>query len=178
MDLRAHLAQRTAPLTDHREAARAAGPWLVLAADEQAEALAAHLRDIGAAVAVARPGPEYAQTAPGEYVIKAGCAEDTERMLTALDALPASVVHAFGLGSGEDHESGYGTALALTMAYSRLAPDLDLNLLVVTEGTLSVAGTAPAHPGMPGSAVSCRCWHRRIPAGPVATWTSANPWRR
>ncbi|MFT9821188.1 hypothetical protein, partial [Lysinibacillus sp. NPDC056185] len=42
---------------------------------------------------------------------------------------------------------GYGTALALTSAYAGLAPDLDLNLLAVTEGALSVAGEAPSRPG-------------------------------
>ena len=38
------------PVADHSEAARAAGPWLVLAADPRGEAIAEHLRATGADV--------------------------------------------------------------------------------------------------------------------------------
>jgi acyl transferase domain-containing protein/acyl carrier protein len=135
-----------ARIADHREQIRAAGPWLVLAAEERGEEVAAQLRHTGVDVVVARPGPGFSATGDGDFVIRPGCGDDTVRMLASVGRLPVAIVHAFGLGAGDGRALGYSSALALTSAYSNLAPDLDLNLVAVTEGAVSVAGEAPSHP--------------------------------
>jgi acyl transferase domain-containing protein/acyl carrier protein len=137
---------RPAIAVNRNDDVHAAGPWLVLAAEERGEAVAAYLRGIGADLIVARPGPGYSSSSDDEVVIRPGYAEDMQRLLTSLASVPKTVVHAFGLGPQEGRAYGFGTALALTRAYSHVAPDLDLNLLAVTEGAVSVAGEAPSRP--------------------------------
>jgi NAD(P)-dependent dehydrogenase (short-subunit alcohol dehydrogenase family) len=135
-----------ATVADHSDEVRAAGAWLVFAAGEPGEAIVGHLRAAGADVTVVRSGSGFATAPNGDLVIKPGCLDDAERMLTSLASMPTNVIHAFCLGSGADRESGYGTAVALAGAYASVAPDRDLNLLVVTEGAVSVAGEAPSRP--------------------------------
>lgn len=134
-----------AEISNHTEQIHAAGPWLVLAAEGRGEAVVAHLRATGVEMVVARAGAEFSSVGE-DFLIRPGNAEDLEQMLAAIDTLPSTVIHAFGLGPGDSLQLGYSSALALTTAYSNLAPDLDVNIVAVTEGAVSVAGSAPGHP--------------------------------
>lgn len=142
-------------LGDRSEQMREAGPWLVLAGDRRGEAVAAYLRGCGAAVTVARLGDGYTAAEDGQCTIRPDSTEDLARLLAALEQVPRTVVHAFSLapadagaepGLGRSRARGYHTALALAAVYSKVAPDLGVNLLGVTEGALAIAGTAPTHP--------------------------------
>ena len=135
-----------APIIDKTEQIRAAGPWLVLAAEERGEAVASHLRQAGAEVIVARASESFSAVGGGDFGVRPGHNEDLRRLLDSVDALPCTVVHAFSLGTGDSHALGYSSALALTASYSNVAPDLGLNLVAVTEGAVSVADVAPSHP--------------------------------
>jgi acyl transferase domain-containing protein/acyl carrier protein len=134
------------PIANQAEQARAVGTWLVLAAEERGEAVAAHLRQAGAEVVVARPGEGFSAADGGNFLVRPGCSEDLERLLGSVGTVPGTVIHAFSLGVGDSRTLGYSTALALTVSYSTIAPDLGLNLAAITEGAVSVAGTAPSHP--------------------------------
>ncbi|MGZ4432668.1 MAG: SDR family oxidoreductase, partial [Trebonia sp.] len=134
------------PIADHTEEIRAAGPWLVLAAEERGEAVAAHLRQTGAEVIVARAGDSFSPVSGGDFLVRPGCSEDLQRLLASVEALPGTVVHAFSLGTGDSRVLGYSSALAVTSSYSNIAPDLGLNFVAVTEGAVGVAGAAASHP--------------------------------
>lgn len=142
-----------AAISGHANEAREAGPWLVFAADERGEAVAARLRAAGAETVLARPGSAFAASGDGDFVVRPGSAADLEQLLASLDAAPRTVVDALCLGaSGDSADSndgdrtGQATALALLTAYANRAPELDVNLLAVTEGALGIAGSAPQNP--------------------------------
>jgi len=132
-----------APVADKTEEIRAAGPWLVLAAEERGEAVVARLRQTGAEVIVARPGEAFSAVGDGDFLVRPGESADLQRLLASAGVPPRTVVHAFSLDAGS---LGYPVALALTSSYSSFAPDLGLNLVAVTEGAVGVADSAPSHP--------------------------------
>ncbi|HEX5598093.1 MAG TPA: SDR family NAD(P)-dependent oxidoreductase [Micromonosporaceae bacterium] len=140
------------PLEDRTESLREVGPWLVLSADERGEAVVAHLREIGADVCVARIGPEFRDLGDGNYEVKADCADDLGRLLSSRPAIPRTVVLAYGLGDPVNNDfararvTTYDAAIAVAIGYSREAPDIEVNLLAVTEGAVGVAGVAPTRP--------------------------------
>jgi acyl transferase domain-containing protein/acyl carrier protein len=146
---------RPLPVEDHSAAARDAGPWLVLAADERGEGVVDHLRGLGAEVVVARIGEEFRDLGGGTFLVRPDCADDMTNLLATLEVVPRTAVHAFCLATGATSMSdggqafadarayGYDSVLALTAAYVRQAPELEVNLLAVTEGAVGVAGQAP-----------------------------------
>lgn len=154
------------------------GPWLVLASETRGMTIAARLRQAGARVLEVRTGANYAREGDGEWLVRPGNAADLEQVLASAAEIPARVIHAFALSPGAAWEQGYGTAVALTRAYSRVAPALDIDLLAVTEGALAIAGEPPANPGqaalaglLPVMAQETPGWicrHVDIGAGPVA----------
>ncbi|MEU8180112.1 SDR family NAD(P)-dependent oxidoreductase [Micromonospora sp. NPDC049044] len=139
------------PVENRTESLRSVGPWLVLSDDQRGEAIAAHLREIGADVAVARIGPGFRDVGNGDYEVKADCADDLGQLLSSRAAIPRTVVLAHTLGDRtdevtRDQAAGYDAAVAVTIAYSREAPDIELNLLAVTAGAVGFAGVAPTRP--------------------------------
>lgn len=146
------------PVEDHSAKVRDAGPWLVLVADERGEGVVAHLREVGAEVVVARIGEEFRDLGDGNFLIRPDCADDMANLLATLEVVPRTVVHAFCLGlhaakGAEGSQAwergrayGYDSVLALTTAYMQQAPELEVNLLAVTEGAVGVAGHVPTRP--------------------------------
>jgi phthiocerol/phenolphthiocerol synthesis type-I polyketide synthase E len=136
------------------DALRASGPWLVLAADDRMERLAEWLQARGVEVVVARIGAGIDDVSPGRFEVRPGSVEDLDRLLGRLDSIPATVVHGFLLNDDDDEartgeppetsrDLGLGALRALVAAYSNRAPDLKVNLLVVTDGAYSVWGEMP-----------------------------------
>jgi acyl transferase domain-containing protein len=141
---------RPLPVEDHSAKLRDAGPWLVLSADARGDGVATYLGRAGADVSVARIGPEFRDLGGGDFVVRPDCADDIGRLLAAHDRPPRTVIHAFSLGEGDPaapaRARGYDSALAITTAYARQAPDLEVNVVAVTDGAVGVAGAAPARP--------------------------------
>lgn len=129
--------------------------WLILAADGRVETLIERLRESGADVVVARPGRRLDEISPADYEIRPGSVEDLTALLARLGTAPTTVVHAFGLTEMDEHDVAgpdpaetdrvrtLATLQALVSAYASQAPDAAVNLLVLTEGGLGVAGEAP-----------------------------------
>jgi acyl transferase domain-containing protein/acyl carrier protein len=151
--------QQPAAIADRSEQIRHAGPWLVLAADERGDAIAAYLAHAGAAVTTVRPGPGFAACSGGDFEVRPDSAEDMGRLLGELDVLPPTIIHAFSLGAdgslgrsepgqgaAQTRIAGFYSALALVSAYTRQAPDQAVSLVAVTSGAVSVAGTPLRHP--------------------------------
>jgi acyl transferase domain-containing protein len=144
-------------VADLADRLRAAGPWLVLAADERGEALAAALDRAGAPVTVARPGADY-QRGENGFTVRPDAAEDLARMLDEIPAPPRAVVHGFSLGTppadGDPaqhftaaQDCGFHSAMALAKALTDetgTAPRAELVLL--TSGAAGVAGSDLRHP--------------------------------
>jgi acyl transferase domain-containing protein/acyl carrier protein len=142
---------RPLPIDDQSEKFRAAGPWLVLSADVRGDGVAACLRRAGAEVSVARTGSEFRELGGGSFVVRPDRADEMVRLLAAHDTPPRTVVHAFSLGDSGTAPApgrayGYDSMLALTTAYADQAPALEVNLIAVTEGAVSVAGITPTRP--------------------------------
>ncbi|KAB1162374.1 SDR family NAD(P)-dependent oxidoreductase [Micromonospora sp. AMSO12t] len=140
---------------DLDERLRAAGPWLVLTADERGEALLARLAEAGAEVCAARPGEAFEQDEAGDFTVRADAPDDLAELVRALFVAPRTIVHGFSLGSpegtGGEHfergqDRGFRSALALVRA---LADDPDTpptELVLLTSGALGVLGADLRHP--------------------------------
>ena len=149
---------RPRPIADHVKKIRDAGPWLVLVAEERGEGVAAYLKHVGADVYVARAGSEFRDVGEGEFVVRPDCIDDMSRLLGALKVIPRTVVHAFCLDADDPtadedlaeftraRTRGYDAAIALITSYARQAPDLEVNLVAVTEGAVGVAGAVGTRP--------------------------------
>ncbi|MDQ7808718.1 beta-ketoacyl synthase N-terminal-like domain-containing protein [Amycolatopsis sp. A133] len=83
------------PVTGLERRVRAAGPWLVFAADPVGEALAERITLAGSEVTTVRPGPRFAALDTGDFVVGPG---DLPALLRSLVVVPRTVVHGFALG--------------------------------------------------------------------------------
>lgn len=119
------------PVTGLDGRVRAAGPWLVFAADPLGEALAARITQAGAEVTTVRPGPGFAFLDTGDFVAGPG---DLPELLRSLVVVPRTVVHGFALGGAPgDVEAAAG-----------LWP----GMVTLTSGAVGVLGpdlTTPSH---------------------------------
>ena len=135
-----------APIRDLADEIQAAGPWLVLAAEERGEAIVSALRRAGTRVLAVRPGADYAGVTSDDFLVRPGEAADLHRVLATAGEPPARVIHGFGLGERAGRSVGYASALALVTAYAMAAPALDVDLTAVTESAVSIAGQPPGYP--------------------------------
>jgi phthiocerol/phenolphthiocerol synthesis type-I polyketide synthase E len=134
---------------------RQAGPWLVLACEQRGARLAAHLRDAGAEVVLADvggnsgTGGNNGTGGTGGTALPAGSAAALEALLAGAGRAPRTVVHAAALGGGPGDELAYGyrTALALVAGYAAAAPEVEVNLLVVTDSAVGFGETPPTSAG-------------------------------
>ena len=137
------------------DALRAAGPWLVYAAEECGEALVRRLREAGAAVSVARPGDGFAER-DGEFVLRPDERRDHELLLGRLSAAPQTIVHAFSLGAARSsawerafaaqQDAGFYSILALVDVLARRTDGPPVKLTLLTAGAVAVTGPEVANP--------------------------------
>ena len=154
--------QRSTPPAEDLEARlRAAGPWLVFAAEERGEALVGRLIRAGAEVFVARPGEGYAQDEIGDYTVRPGDPDDMAAVLGSLLVAPATIVYGFALaspvGEGAAHFDGqsalgFSGALALVRALVGEPDPSPLDLVLLTGGATGVVGSDLTHPEHAGLA--------------------------
>jgi NAD(P)-dependent dehydrogenase (short-subunit alcohol dehydrogenase family) len=142
---------RPAEIVDCAGQLRAAGPWLVLAADRLGEALVDYLRGAGAEVFAAWPGPGFGADGRAEFTIRPDSSADFSRMLGTLPTAPGTVVHMYSVGSTDGFgpgalNRGFHSLLALARALTEHLTERRLDLVTVTEEALSVAGAPPRRP--------------------------------
>jgi acyl transferase domain-containing protein len=134
---------------------RAAGPWLVLAADERAEALAERITLAGAEVVTIRPGQGFDRDEMGDCLIRPTEPGDLAAVLSGALVAPRTVVHGFSLAtpaasgaadSATEQDLGFRSALALArlLAADHGWPRADL--IVLTSGAVGVPGPDLDHP--------------------------------
>ncbi|MFJ4408895.1 SDR family NAD(P)-dependent oxidoreductase [Streptomyces sp. NPDC088910] len=147
--------QRPLPTRDLDERLRAAGPWLVLAAEERAEALVRRLAAAGAEVVTARPGGEFGQDAAGDFTVRVEHPEDLGELLALQFVAPRTLVHGFSLASPEgdgaghftaEQERGTHSALGLVGVLAAESEPAQAELTLLTAGAVSVTGTDLRHP--------------------------------
>ncbi|WP_410667768.1 beta-ketoacyl synthase N-terminal-like domain-containing protein [Amycolatopsis sp. cmx-4-68] len=114
------------PLTGLESRVRAAGPWLVFAADPRGETLAERITLAGSEVTTVRPGDEFAALDTGDFVVAPG---DLPELLRSLVVVPRTVVHGFALGGSPGDvetaaESWPGMVTLTSGAVGVLGPDL------------------------------------------------------
>ncbi|MEV4112087.1 SDR family oxidoreductase [Nonomuraea sp. NPDC049695] len=131
---------------DREEDLRKVGPWLVLAAGDFGEELAAGLQRIGADTFVVRPSLSFGADGRGGFTVRPDDADDLREFLRALPYPPRTVVHTFGLTADEQPAGGTHSVIALAGALAAHLPTDPVNLLVVTENAVSVAGSVPSCP--------------------------------
>ncbi|WP_410590365.1 beta-ketoacyl synthase N-terminal-like domain-containing protein [Amycolatopsis sp. lyj-23] len=122
------------PLAGLESRVRAAGPWLVFAADPVGEALAARITLAGGEVTTVRPGPGFAFLDTGDFVVGPG---DLPALQRALVVVPRTVVHGFALGGAPGDVSE--------------AAGLWPGMVTLTSGAAGVLGpdlTTPSHAGL------------------------------
>ncbi|MCP3760512.1 SDR family NAD(P)-dependent oxidoreductase [Streptomyces sp. TBY4] len=143
------------PVEDLDGQLRAAGPWLVLAADARAEALVDRLVLAGAEVVAVRPGEAYGQDDNGDFTVRPAESDDLAEVLAAQFVAPRTVVHGFALasaeGSGAAHfdaelERGFRSALALARAFAEDPHAASTELTLLTSGAAGVVGADLTHP--------------------------------
>jgi 3-oxoacyl-(acyl-carrier-protein) synthase/NAD(P)-dependent dehydrogenase (short-subunit alcohol dehydrogenase family) len=128
---------------------RAAGPWLVLAADPRGEALVDRLTRAGAEVTVARPGPAFELTDAGDFVAGA----DLGELFASLMVAPRTIVHAWSLGGlggpggSGPQDRGYRAALQIAGALAGDGYAGPAELVLLTSGAVGVTGGDLRHPG-------------------------------
>ncbi|MGQ0841559.1 SDR family NAD(P)-dependent oxidoreductase [Actinokineospora sp.] len=164
-----HLAswrQRHVPFGDLAERARAAGPWLLFGAEAGADTVADLLTEYGADVTVVRPGAAFGQLDDGSFVVRPDSAEDLDQVFAAQVFAPRTVVHGFALaplGAETDpvrrfddaQPHGFHSALALADALERAGGDDPIELVLLTDGAVEVAGgdlRCPEHATLSGLA--------------------------
>jgi acyl transferase domain-containing protein/acyl carrier protein len=129
--------QLTLPVTDFDARLRAAGPWLVLAADARGEALAARLVLAGAEAVVARPGTSCVEDEYGNFTVRPADLADLAELLRSQIAAPRTIVHAFG---------GHASASALVAAVAADGEAPPARLLLLTSGAAGVIGADLTRP--------------------------------
>lgn len=154
--------ERGTPPTEDLEARlRAAGPWLVLAAEERGEALVERLTRAGAEVFAVRPGEGFGQDEAGDYTVRPGDPGDAAELIGSLLVAPATIVHGFSLasppGDGAAHFDaqsalGFGGALALVRALVEDPDPWPAELVLLTGGAVGVVGSDLTHPEHAGLA--------------------------
>ncbi|MEV4050109.1 beta-ketoacyl synthase N-terminal-like domain-containing protein [Amycolatopsis sp. NPDC049688] len=110
---------------------RAAGPWLVFAADPAGEALVSRITLAGGEVTTVRPGPAFAFLDTGDFVVGPG---DLPRLARSLVVVPRTVVHGFALGGAPGD--------------AEVAAGLWPGMVTLTSGAVGVLGpdlTTPSH---------------------------------
>jgi acyl transferase domain-containing protein/acyl carrier protein len=148
-------AQQPLSTGDLDERLRAAGPWLVLAADARGEALIERLHRAGAELTAARPGTDFGADDTGDFTIRPDVPDDLGELVRSLFIAPRTIVHGLSLaseaGDGSAHftreqEKGFYSVLALVRA---LADDPDTpptELVLLTSGAVGVLGADLTHP--------------------------------
>src|SRR5579859_2198308 len=120
---------------------RAAGPWLVLAADARGRTLAERLGYAGAEVVTVTPGGRLVADEAGDFTVRPADRGDLAGLLGSLVATPRTVVHGFSL-AGDDPAGELGeasvTALAAALTAATALPPVELILL--TSGAVGVPG--------------------------------------
>jgi 3-oxoacyl-(acyl-carrier-protein) synthase len=119
------------PVTGLESRVRAAGPWLVFAADPVGEALATRITLAGSEVTTVRPGDGFAFLDTGDFVVGPG---DLPELLRSLVVVPRTVVHGFALGGSPGDVSE--------------AAELWPGMVTLTSGAVGVLGpdlTTPSH---------------------------------
>ncbi|WP_406397033.1 beta-ketoacyl synthase N-terminal-like domain-containing protein [Streptomyces uncialis] len=139
--------RRPLPLTGLDARLRAAGPWLLLAADARGEALGARLLHAGAEVVTVRPGGDFAAHDDGDFTVRADSSDDLTAMLRSQLVTPRTVVHGFALAPDGEDGGGLASALAVTRAYAGRPVARPAALALLTSGAVGVGGTGPDRPG-------------------------------
>jgi acyl transferase domain-containing protein len=151
----------TPPAEDLEARLRAAGPWLVLAAEERGEALVERLIRAGAEVFTARPGERFGQDEIGDFTVRPGDPGDAAELIGSLLVAPATIVHGFSLasppGDGAAHfdaqsELGFSSALAVVRALVEDPDPWAADLVLLTGGAVGVVGSDLTHPEHAGLA--------------------------
>ncbi|TDQ00449.1 SDR family NAD(P)-dependent oxidoreductase [Labedaea rhizosphaerae] len=140
------------------EQLRAAGPWLVLAAEARGTALIERLRDAGAEVTAVHAGDEFACDALGDFTVRAHEPDDLDELFANLFVAPRTIVHGFSLGGPQDRDLGaprfesaqeHGLYSALALA-GLLVDDsgtaAGVELVLLTSGATGVLGPDLVHP--------------------------------
>lgn len=134
---------------------RAAGPWLVFAADDRTKALAERITLAGSEVITVRPGQAFDRDEMGDCVIRPAEPGDLAAVLSGALVAPRTVVHGFSLADptvsgtadcGTVQDLGFRSALALArlLAADHGVPRADL--IVLTSGAVGVPGPDLDHP--------------------------------
>ncbi|MGW4058206.1 beta-ketoacyl synthase N-terminal-like domain-containing protein [Amycolatopsis sp. NPDC004747] len=122
------------PLAGLERRLRAAGPWLVFAADDVGEALAARITLAGGEVTTVRPGSGFGFLDTGDFAVGPG---DLPRLLRSLVVVPRTVVHGFALGGSPGEIEA--------------AAELWPGMVTLTAGAVGVLGpdlTTPSQAGL------------------------------
>jgi acyl transferase domain-containing protein len=126
---------------------RAAGPWLVLAADARGRALAQRLGYAGAEVATVTPGGSLAADQAGDFTIRPAHHGDLAGLLGSLVVTPRTVVHAFSLADSDPAgELGEASVAALAAALTAAIALPPMELILLTSGAVGVLGPDLEHP--------------------------------
>jgi acyl transferase domain-containing protein/acyl carrier protein len=152
--------QRRVSVADLPERLRAAGPWLLFADGEYADALARPLVAAGADVTIVRSGPRFGRTDTGDFTVRPDDRGDLVVLLRMLVVQPRMVVHGFSLvtvdardgtsdpGGNFDGQQGRGfhSVLALIGALDERGGAQSVELTLLTAGTVEVIGGDLRHP--------------------------------
>jgi acyl transferase domain-containing protein len=133
---------------------RAAGPWLVFAAEDCGEAVARHLAEAGVDVTIARPGPGFVRTGTAEFLARPDHPGDLRQLLAAM-APARTIIHAYSLASSrcgtsaaatpsrhfdEAQAMGFYSVQALVRTLADAGAPQAVDLILVTEGAVGVLG--------------------------------------
>ncbi|MBR7833514.1 KR domain-containing protein [Actinospica durhamensis] len=150
---------------------RAAGPWLILGGEGQAQALADRLVYAGAEVVTVRSGQEFVAD-DGDFALRPADTDDLGQLVRSLVVVPRTVVHGFSLGSGQgdgvghfeaEQERGHDSVLAFAAALAD-AGDLPVaQCVLLTPGVVGVFGPDLRHPEHAGIAALAPALAERFP---------------
>ncbi|MFI6499669.1 SDR family NAD(P)-dependent oxidoreductase [Nonomuraea typhae] len=150
--------QRPLPVAELEEQVRAAGPWLVLAAEARGEALVERLNQAGAEVVAVRAGERFEQDEAGDFTVRPDQPDDMAELIYSLPVSPRTIVHGFSLASpeGEGDPVAHFAAEQNRGFYSVLALARELvdntgsaqraELVLLTSQAVGVAGADLRHP--------------------------------